>query len=232
MMSLKPQAYITREQCINILKERKIGDFDSFKNENIPDSDKPDMLFDVPEINDICEKMENEFKVSHGKPEANLKELLSYMEQIIDVLKPHCPCKKGCSYCCSMPVLMTSLEASIIEEYLIENKISGYKKLDIDDIIMKKISSISDRENSGKKCPFLKYGICDIYKARPLFGKRYISLDNDIKKCRVEDKIIAFTTIIIDNSYIDILKYYISTLQASEKNNAFQGDSRDFFEEY
>lgn len=79
-------------------------------------------------------------------------------------------CKKGCSWCCRVPVDVSAIEAQLIGEYIgIEPK-----------------NLTADRQwyrmPDKTKCPFLKNDCCSIYPVRP-FNCRVFASADDPKNC-------------------------------------------------
>jgi Fe-S-cluster containining protein len=186
--------------------------------------------FDIPELIELCERMEKDFEHLRGEPVLHLKKLLNYMDKVNDILRPYCPCKKGCSCCCYVHVLVTSFEVAFIQDYLDKNRIKNYRRKTIEEIIVQNLNASGEEKYVGRKCPFLESNECGIYPARPFYCRKYISFEMDNKKCRSsENEILLFTTPTIDRSYESILKYYLTAIGSNEANRAVSGDIRDFF---
>lgn len=82
-----------------------------------------------------------------------------------DVFAPKLECKKGCSHCCHVPVLVTAVEAFYIQE-----------KTGIEANIVKRKKE-KCRVPDGSPCPFLKNDACSIYEYRPIACRTFGSFD-------------------------------------------------------
>lgn len=82
------------------------------------------------------------FKKNKGSPLRKLEQLYAVMDEFLDVMAPHLPCKPGCSHCCHMKQLaLTELEVELIEK---RTKHQRRKTL-------------APTPEKGEPCPFLKY---------------------------------------------------------------------------
>lgn len=91
-------------------------------------------------------------------------------------------CKKGCSYCCHIPVTISRAEADYIGYYCKKNNITISKKY------LKKQLRTPEAEiaySSHSACVFLQNKICSIYPARPFNCRRYL-IFSDPKICNVK----------------------------------------------
>ncbi len=83
-------------------------------------------------------------------------------------------CKKGCSYCCHMQVIVTQVEADYIAAQ------SG--------VTAKRLATPGNPDseswiNSSKPCPFLRANQCSIYLYRPVNCRTHVSFEQDAQKC-------------------------------------------------
>jgi len=196
---MKPYLDITQEEMFELLQEHCNGDITNLDPKIINETLKPYLrfAFDIPEDRKLEIKMEREFTNIHGKPSKVMKKFLKYMDSVNLIFKKYSPCKKGCSNCCFIPVKVSSLEASLIIEYLNKNVITNYrqKEMSINDLIKKNNYSFFGEEFNGIKCPFMKNNECIIYDARPYVCRRYITFEDDNKKCGwKEGNITLFTS--------------------------------------
>ena len=154
--------------------------------------------------NKLREKFANEDKdVSYSLKKGSIvpimKKFLSYVDELNSIYQIYSPCKKGCSFCCDIPVAISDLETIIIKEYLDKNHIAYHK---LNPMRKKPENAEKDRligENySGVKCPFLKDNNCSIYSARPFVCRKYIV----IGICNMEQK-----NKIVDEGYIIAMTY-------------------------
>ena len=234
---MKQYLTITHEEYFSLLQSRCNGDLSALTPEIIMETVRPFICygFDLPEEIKIEQDIEQEFKTLSGDPLANMKKYLEDVEKINIIFKQYSPCKKGCSKCCFIPVLVSSLEVSLIEEYL--NSIHNnfyYKRKEKNDnnLLTRDKGKIIGEEYNGVKCPFLRKNECFIYNVRPYVCRRYITFEDSNKKCgHKEAHISLFKSFVIENAYENIIKYYLVKNPISDSNNIIFGDIRDFFNE-
>ncbi|HEQ3599484.1 TPA: YkgJ family cysteine cluster protein [Vibrio harveyi] len=77
---------------------------------------------------------------------------------------PYAACKKGCSFCCYVPVEVTQVEARYIASETGANLIE--------------LTENKTKTRDGSPCPFLKNGVFSIYRVRPLACRVFASLDS------------------------------------------------------
>ncbi|MDR2542784.1 MAG: YkgJ family cysteine cluster protein [Treponema sp.] len=236
LLPIKKELTITPDEMLSLLEARCNGNMSTLTPEIIHEILQPYTKFalDVPEFMELGEEIEKEFAILQGKPLEIMKKFLDYMEKINNILKPYKPCKEGCAYCCSIPVHISNLEVVLIEEYLKINKITKYKKIikSIDVFMKNKNDSIFGDKYVGKKCPFLENNICNIYNVRPYACRKYITFENDNDKCKKKEKNISlFVSDLIQQSYENIIKYWIAKVDMTKINYVPLDDIREYFEE-
>jgi hypothetical protein len=64
------------------------------------------------------------YKLKKGSIIPMMKKFLAYVDELNSVYQIYSPCKKGCSFCCDIPVVISDLEVILIKEYLDKNHIS------------------------------------------------------------------------------------------------------------
>lgn len=94
-------------------------------------------------------------------------------------------CKRGCSHCCHIGVVISRAEATVIakETGASLNPMAGALKLE-EAASPAAIKEQTDRA-FGQPCTFLKEGQCSIYDKRPLVCRLLINLDDDDLLCRL-----------------------------------------------
>jgi hypothetical protein len=97
------------------------------------------------------------------------------------------PCRKGCCYCCYLPVEVLAPEALAIAQYVREKfSPEERERLDraIDDHIKATEGMDQDRRAGCRTipCPLLKDGACTVYEVRPMSCRGYHSFD--VEQCR------------------------------------------------
>ncbi|WP_158027285.1 YkgJ family cysteine cluster protein [Labilibacter marinus] len=100
-------------------------------------------------------------------------------------------CHKGCAYCCYQPVYMTSQEALLIYEFILqafdENQLKTLRSKT--EKKLKKTKNLPE-ENKQKilhACPFLSDGSCSIYSVRPMACRIYLSASKDSCKKKYDN---------------------------------------------
>jgi hypothetical protein len=106
-------------------------------------------------------------KINYSK-QGRLKRLelfYSEMDVIYAAIHNFTICKKGCSHCCYYEIAISDLEVEYIKSKVKTNKIKQNK--------------------TNNSCPFLKNGICSIYKYRPFLCRRHLSINDSSKWCEL-----------------------------------------------
>ncbi|MFP4891195.1 YkgJ family cysteine cluster protein [Paraburkholderia sp. EG304] len=112
------------------------------------------------------------------KLDAKIYALWEAVDEIGALAAPHSACRRGCSHCCHVPVLVPEQEAALIGKRIGVKpaKVKGVKRGD---------ESLARYDNP---CPFLKGGACSIYASRPLACRQQFNMDSDALLCElVED---------------------------------------------
>jgi Fe-S-cluster containining protein len=111
----------------------------------------------------------------HMSVAAKIRMLWAVVDEIGALVAPRAACRKGCSHCCHISVLMPMQEAELIGKRI------GVKPV--------KITGITGRDDikSGydNPCPFLKNGACSIYDSRPLACRQHFNMDSDALLCEL-----------------------------------------------
>jgi len=90
-------------------------------------------------------------------------------------------CEKGCCWCCYQPVYMTSQEAILIYEYILQvfssEQVESFKAKA--QAKYKKTKGLEEEKKQKIKhaCPFLIDGSCSVYSVRPMACRIYLSSD-------------------------------------------------------
>ena len=100
-------------------------------------------------------------------------------------------CKKGCNYCCKVPVNLSAFEAQYIENQTgLTNRLRGTRQ---------PLESHVDHE----MCLFNKNGLCSIYEYRPLNCRIFGSFDS-VEFCKKGNVSHQIATVEIHDTLLDI----------------------------
>jgi hypothetical protein len=149
-------------------------------------------------------------------PHKALAEIYDYLDRYYAYSDGLVACKKGCSYCCHMPVVVSQVEAEYIA------KQTGIKAATIQPKNPEDIVEWVDRD---KPCPFLRNDMCSIYAFRPMNCRTHVSFENSNEKCHFDSKSkIAMTD--RDSSFPGVMQAFRGLLL---KCGPVSGDIRDYF---
>jgi len=150
--------------------------------------------FDVPAADKLDEKIEKEFRIiDNDEHDFKIKEgsiipmmikFYKYVDELMHIFSKYSPCKKGCSNCCKIAVMVSDLEVIIIKNYLDKNKIH-YKQIQPKKEIPKdsNLNGFIGEQHTGKECPFFMDNLCTIYPVHPYVCRKYIVLEENANKC-------------------------------------------------
>lgn len=147
------------------------------------------MLRDNPQARQIMSQYQAEYRlnVKAGGELAAFKGVLSTLDEYHAALPPEVTsqisCKKGCSFCCNIPVTATPIEAKVIAEYCKRNNIK------IPRAYLEEQLKVSPEElplSPVRKCTFLKDNECSIYDARPIACRNHFVV-SDPKHCDTQE---------------------------------------------
>jgi Fe-S-cluster containining protein len=180
---------------------------------------------DIPAVDKLENKIKNEFieKKFNGKPIDILKKFYECIDEYNKIFRKDMPCKRGCSYCCFIPVSISRLEANNIEHYINKNMINVQKKKMSNQLPTKKFRD----EYVDKKCPFLFYDECIIYNVRPFFCRYHFVIEENNTNCK-DGKTHTFRDYIFETAYNTIIKYYY--IRKNKQKEPYNIDIRDYYE--
>ena len=114
----------------------------------------------------------NNSKMSTG---AKIDVLWQSVDELGKVAAPYVACRKGCSHCCYLSVLISAPEAALIG-----------KRIGVKPVTVEGITEPGDiKPGYDNPCPFLKRGECSIYEARPLVCRKHFNVDTDALLCEL-----------------------------------------------
>ena len=88
---------------------------------------------------------------------------------------PFTACRKGCSHCCNIAVLMSDVEAQRIGEHIGRKPVkTGAFPADVKAL---------QKQYFGVPCTFLKGGRCSIYEVRPLACRLHFNMADEPLMC-------------------------------------------------
>lgn len=117
------------------------------------------------------QKKENELALSfsqhRGNPLSKLHDLYCFTDELLKYVNKVTPCKKGCDYCCNIPVSVSLLELEYMKKHV--------KKL------RSKLGPANLDTNSP--CPLLNNGACSVYELRPFHCRKHVALTSTSYWC-------------------------------------------------
>jgi len=170
--------------------------------------------YDIPAADKLEREIEETFKIIKGKPLDVYKKFINLTDQFNDIYKKYSPCKKGCSGCCKIAVLISEMEKNQIKYFL--DKVNEAKNYIYIQYPTKPIikDGITGGNYSGINCPFLENDECKIYPVRPYKCRSFISADDKCisiyKKLSDGDneRLTVVTHIYSSIIYEKIIEYY------------------------
>ena len=95
-------------------------------------------------------------------------------------------CRKGCSHCCHISVMLSRAEAKVIanETGARFNEAAGQITLNDTQECQDALEAIT-RQTYGQACTFLREGSCSIYSSRPLPCRLLANMDDDDLLCQL-----------------------------------------------
>lgn len=116
-----------------------------------------------------------------GVPAANRVQRIRYVAgRWSDLVTTTAACRKGCSHCCHVPVMVPRSEARLIAKRtgakLAANPPAAPLTTDLEERIM---------SYTGTACVFLKNGTCSIYEQRPLTCRTLANMDDTDVLCQL-----------------------------------------------
>lgn len=134
-------------------------------------------MFDVaPWLDDLDQEV---FSAAQqpGSQRAKYNRLKKLADRVSAAAEPHVACRKGCSECCNIAVVITSFEAELIGEVIRKKPLKVGVRHD----------DLSLREKYfGQPCTFLRNGMCSIYADRPLACRTHFNLSDTSLFCSTE----------------------------------------------
>ena len=125
-------------------------------------------------------------------------------------------CKKGCSYCCHMQVIVTQVEADFIAAR------SG--------VAAKRLTTPGNPNsgywiNAAKPCPFLRVNQCSIYAYRPVNCRTHVSFEQDAQKCSFD----STSKIAMLDREVSLPGAMQAYKEIALRHGGYNTDIRDFF---
>lgn len=131
------------------------------------------------------------------------------------MVAPDAVCKKGCSWCCRVPVDVSAIEVQYIYDK------TGHKSLDLER------GHWWHREPDKTKCPFLVDDCCSIYEARPFNCRVFATVDDPIYCVdgSVKHDIYSWQS----NNGLKMMREFLDEVSEENYKCAPQGDIREWF---
>lgn len=112
-----------------------------------------------------------------GTQRVRYNKLVKLVDKASVEIMPFTACRKGCSYCCSIAVMVTGMEAKRIGEVIKRKpaKVEGVREPGDLEALQEKYFDVP--------CTFLKAGRCSIYEHRPLACRLHFNMADDPLFC-------------------------------------------------
>lgn len=169
------------------------------------------------EVVELFEKARKHPRKTHKA----MREMYAMLDSFLADVIVGSPCKKGCNYCCKVPVAMTRLEAEYIKHCYPNLELT----LDSGSPLL--IAMLRGSTERGM-CPFNNGEGCQIYDARPINCRALHSMD-DVRLCEEEKahKLANSKTINFVDGFVQFLGR-VNVERWGLENIA--GDIRDYFD--
>lgn len=114
--------------------------------------------------------------LDNASPKSKLRKLVALYESLGQAAAAVSPCKAGCSYCCHIPVVISTQDAERIARATsrVPKTLPLRSPIELDRIL---------KSHTPSPCPFLKESRCSIYDDRPLACRTHYTLDNSSYWC-------------------------------------------------
>lgn len=158
----------------------------------------------------------NQLNSAQNSPATRLHRLRFIASEWSKVVTTAAACRKGCSHCCHIAVMLPKSEAKLIAKASgrkLNTKVTGTPLGD----------SIDDSKYKGTPCPFLAEGACSIYASRPFVCRTLVNLDDSPVLCELVPDVdvpvpyanafnlhTAFVAITHTEQYADIREWFPS----------------------
>ncbi len=106
-------------------------------------------------------------------------QLTKLVDRALVALSPHVACRRGCNFCCHIPVMIFRSEADRIAAHI--GRPAAAVPMESPDRI-----EARSKQFYRVPCVFLKEGECSIYEVRPLVCRQHHSLDATPEQCNVD----------------------------------------------
>ena len=136
-------------------------------------------------------------------------------------------CRKGCSHCCAIPVMVAENEARIIGRQIgrrpakVTTSTTFANALEQPGIVEEAQHAMAAKY-TGVECTFLRDGECSIYEHRPLACRGQINIDRDALMCELVE---GFGVPVV---YLDMTPHKVMYLQVLGLRQQY-ADLRDWF---
>ena len=151
---------------------------------------------------------------SNASVRSKLGRFRAIADDIQAVLAPMTPCRRGCSHCCNIPVIISQAEADEIGRAI------GRPARQV--AVKQEDRETVARRWHGQPCPFLQDNACSIYAHRPMACRLHATLDVDDLMC---DLSVPSSESMVPN--IDLTHFWLCVGIAGGTLRC--GDLREFF---
>jgi len=171
-------------------------------------------IYELPPVpTELATKAKHGLKkiqILNASPISKLNLIYQQIDEYNKFVKTFTVCSTGCSHCCKINVVISSIEAAYIANNLNISYDSG--------------NNIT--KDHSTSCTFLKDDTCSIYEYRPFNCRTFHTLD-DPEYCKTTTEHIVYGS--AEKGYgSDIYRMFKNELEQLNKHRAYR-DIRDFF---
>lgn len=127
------------------------------------------------EVDPRDDRIEAELEHENSSSKSKLAKIYRLLDDASRLAEPFVACRRGCSACCHMNVVVSSLEAERLAA------VSGRTMAPV-----VRPTEHNDAKFSGVPCPFLVNDECSVYEARPFACRNHRNFDSDSYWCQPE----------------------------------------------
>lgn len=147
--------------------------FDKSKSQTIATARRDAFVKSIPkDLDEKEDKIKSRLLIDNSSARSKMRKVYNLVDELMSHSKPFTACKKGCSSCCKINVLISEMEAK---------NIADFKKIPLNPVKSSIRHNIMDFMSIP--CPFLVDDACSIYEVRPFVCRSCVSFDETAYWC-------------------------------------------------